>query len=53
LPAGDPQNGVLKPPNIDPKMAKAVPGVDPAMDDPPPGKRPAPDSPEPPKVQPR
>jgi hypothetical protein len=53
MPGGDPKSGVLKPPDVDPKMAKTVPDVDPAMDDPPPGKVPAPDNSDPPKVQPR
>ena len=35
--AGPPQNGVIKPPEVDPKMAKAAPDVDPKM-----AKRPAP-----------
>ena len=52
-PSGDPQSGVLKPPDVDPKMAKTVPDVDPAMDKPPPGKPHAPDAADPPKVQPR
>jgi hypothetical protein len=30
-PAGPPQNGVVKPPDVDPKMAKAAPDVDPKM----------------------
>jgi hypothetical protein len=53
MPAGDPKTGVLKPPNIDPKMAKPVPDVDPAMDNAPPGKKAAPDTASPPKVQPK
>lgn len=53
LPSGNPQTGVLKPPDVDPKMAKPVPDVDPAMDNPPPGKPPAPETSEPPKVQPK
>lgn len=53
MPHGDPKSGVLKPPDVDPKMAKTVPDVDPAMDNPPPGKVPAPDDSDPPKVQPR
>jgi hypothetical protein len=52
-PSGDPHSGVLKPPNIDPKMAKSVPDVDPAMDNPPPGKAPGPTDPAAPKVQPK
>jgi hypothetical protein len=52
-PSGDPQSGVLKPPNVDPKMAKPVPDVDPAMDNPPPGKTPGPTDPTVPKVQPK
>ena len=50
MPSGDPKSGVLKPPDVDPKMAKPVPNVDPAMDNPPPGKAPDPAAP---KVQPR
>jgi hypothetical protein len=53
LPSGDPKSGVLKPPDVDPKMSKKVPDVDPAMDDPPAGKAPAPPAADPPKVQPR
>jgi hypothetical protein len=53
LPSGDPKSGVLKPPDVDPKMAKRVPDVDPAMDNPPPGRIPMRDAPPPPKVQPR
>jgi hypothetical protein len=52
-PSGDPQSGVLKPPDVDPKMAKPVPDVDPAMDNPPPGKTPSPTDPTVPKVQPK
>lgn len=52
-PSGDPKNGVLTPPDIDPKMAKPVPDVDPAMDNPPPGKAPVPADPAMPKVQPK
>jgi hypothetical protein len=51
--SGDPHSGVLKPPDVDPKMAKPVPDVDPAMDNPPPGKAPASPDPAAPKVQPR
>lgn len=36
-PAGPPQNGVIKPPDVDPKMTRAAPDVDPKM-----AKRPAP-----------
>lgn len=53
LPSGNPHTGVLKPPDVDPKMAKQVPDVDPAMDNPPPGKPPAPEAADPPKVQPK
>jgi hypothetical protein len=53
LPSGDPHSGVLKPPDVDPKMAKSVPDVDPAMDKPPPGKTPGPTDPNAPKVQPK
>jgi hypothetical protein len=53
MPIGDPKSGVLKPPNIDPKMSKAVPDVDPAIDNPPPGKAPAPDASIQPKMQPK
>jgi hypothetical protein len=52
-PSGDPHSGVLKPPDVDPKMAKPVPDVDPAMDNPPPGKTPSPTDPSVPKVQPK
>ena len=52
-PSGDAQSGVLKPPDVDPKMAKSVPDVDPAMDNPPPGKALASPDPATPKVQPR
>jgi hypothetical protein len=53
LPSGDPHSGVLKPPDIDPKMAKSVPDVDPAMANPPPGKTTGPADPGAPKVQPK
>jgi hypothetical protein len=53
LPSGDARSGVLKPPDVDPKMAKPVPDVDPAMDNPPPGKTPGPADPTAPKVQPK
>ena len=53
LPSGDARNGVVKPPDVDPKMAKPVPDVDPAMSNPPPGKIPAPSDPSAPKVQPK
>jgi hypothetical protein len=53
LPSGDPKSGVLKPPDVDPKMAKRVPDVDPAMDNPPPGKIPPSGEQSPPKIQPR
>lgn len=52
-PRGDPTTGVLKPPDVDPKMAKPVPDVDPAMINPPPGKPVAPDPSAPLKIQPR
>ena len=52
-PSGDPHSGVLKPPDVDPKMAKSVPDVDPAMNNAPPGKTPAPTDPTAPKVQPK
>ena len=51
-PKRDPKTGVLKPPDVDPKMAKTVPDVDPAMNQPPPDKQSAPAD-GPPKVQPR
>ena len=59
-PAGAPKSGVLKPPDVDPKMAKKVPDVDPGMTKPPPDKQSPPadkqappsDQP-PPKVQPK
>jgi hypothetical protein len=38
-PAGDPKTGLVKPPDIDPKMAKKVPEVDPGMTQPPPDKQ--------------
>src|SRR5271168_2119965 len=53
LPSGDAKNGVLKPPDVDPKMAKPVPDVDPAMSNPPPGKPLMPNDPSAPKVQPK
>jgi hypothetical protein len=53
LPGNSPKNGVVKPPDVDPKMAKPVPDVDPAMSNPPPGKPPAPSDPSAPKVQPK
>jgi hypothetical protein len=53
LPSSPPKNGVVKPPDIDPKMAKPVPDVDPAMSNPPPGKTPVPSDPSAPKVQPK
>jgi hypothetical protein len=52
-PSGDPKSGVLKPPNVDPQMAKPVPDVDSAMSNPPPGKTPSPTDPTAPKVQPK
>ena len=52
-PAGDPKSGVLKPPDVDPKMAKQVPDVDPGMTQPPPGKQSPPTDQPPPKVQPK
>jgi hypothetical protein len=52
-PEGDPKTGVLKPPDVDPKMAKKVPDVDPAMDQPPPDKQSPPPDQGPPKVQPK
>jgi hypothetical protein len=51
-PKGDPKTGVLKPPDVDPKMAKQVPDVDPAMNQPPPDKQQPADQ-APPKVQPK
>jgi len=51
-PKGDPKAGVLKPPDVDPKMAKTVPDVDPAMNQPPPDKQ-SPADQGPPKVQPK
>jgi hypothetical protein len=53
LPSSDAKNGVVKPPDVDPKMAKPVPDVDPAMSNPPPGKTPVPSDPSAPKVQPK
>jgi hypothetical protein len=53
LPSSSPKNGVVKPPDVDPKMAKPVPDVDPAMSNPPPGKPPTPSDPSAPKVQPK
>ncbi|HTJ62321.1 MAG TPA: hypothetical protein VL899_00800 [Alphaproteobacteria bacterium] len=52
-PKGDPRTGVLTPPNVDPKMAKAVPDVDPAMNNPPPNVTPAPPDAPPPTAKPR
>jgi hypothetical protein len=52
-PSGDPHSGVLKPPDVDPKMARPVPDVDPAMDNPPPGKTPTPPDAAAPKAQPK
>jgi hypothetical protein len=52
-PSGDPKTGVLKPPNVDPKMAKQVPDVDPGMTQPPPNKQSPPSDAPPPKVQPK
>ena len=52
-PTGDPKTGVVRPPDVDPKMAKKVPDVDPGMTQPPPDKQsPLPDQ-GPPKVQPK
>lgn len=51
-PTGDPKNGVVKPPDVDPKMAKKVPDIDPAMNQPPPDKQ-TPADQGPPKVQPK
>ena len=53
MPTGDPKTGVLKPPDVDPKMAKAVPDVDPAMDNPPPGTTKAPADAPPAEAKPR
>ena len=51
-PKGDPKTGMVKPPDVDPKMAKKVPDVDPGMTQPPADKQqPAADGP--PKVQPK
>jgi len=51
-PEGDPKTGEVRPPDVDPKMAKKVPDVDPGMTQPPPDKQqPAADGP--PKVQPK
>jgi hypothetical protein len=52
-PTGDPKTGVVKPPNVDPKMAKKVPDVDPGMTQPPPDKQSPPTDQPPPKVQPK
>lgn len=51
-----PQNGLVKPPNVDPKMAQPVPNVDPGMNKPPADSRRPPPEQEPktpPDVQPR
>ena len=53
MPTGDPKTGVLKPPDVDPKMAKAVPDVDPAMNNPPPGTTKAPADAPPAEAKPR
>jgi hypothetical protein len=53
LPSGGPKSGVLRPPDVDPKMAKPVPDVDPAMSNASPGKTPGPTDPGAPKVQPK
>jgi hypothetical protein len=52
-PLGDPKTGVLKPPDVDPKMDKKVPDVDPGMTQPPPDKQSPPADQPPPKVQPK
>jgi hypothetical protein len=52
-PSGDPKTGVLKPPDVDPKMAKKVPDVDPGMTKPPSDKPSPPADQSPPKVQPK
>ncbi len=52
-PVGDPKTGVLKPPDVDPKMSKAVPDIDPAMDNPPPGTTKAPAGAPPAEAKPR
>ena len=52
-PKGDPKTGVLKPPDVDPKMSKKVPDVDPGMTQPPPDKQSPPADQGPPKVQPK
>ena len=53
MPTGDPKTGVLNPPDVDPKMAKAVPDVDPAMNNPPPGTTKAPADAPPAEAKPR
>jgi hypothetical protein len=52
-PKGDPKTGMVKPPDVDPKMAKKVPDVDPGMTQPPPDKQSPPADQGPPKVQPK
>jgi hypothetical protein len=52
-PEGDPKTGELRPPDVDPKMAKKVPDVDPGMTQPPPDKQSPPADQGPPKVQPK
>jgi hypothetical protein len=53
-PQGAPKTGVLKPPDVDPKMSKPVPDIDPQMDKPPPGKPQPPTEQQPtPKADPR
>jgi hypothetical protein len=51
--SGDAKTGVVKPPDVDPKMAKQVPDVDPGMTHPPPDKSSAPTDPSVPKAQPK
>jgi hypothetical protein len=52
-PMGDPKTGVLKPPDVDPKMARQAPDVDRGITEPPPDKTSPPAQQTPPKVQPK
>jgi hypothetical protein len=53
-PTGDPKGGVVKPPDIDPKMSKQAPDIDPAINAATPGKAtPMPTEPATPEIQPR
>jgi len=53
MPKGNSKTGVLKPPDVDPKMAKSVPDVDPGMNNPPPGTTKAPSDAPPAEAKPR